>query len=176
MPLIEGARFGHLNVTTSDWRSLAAFYQTVFGMDIVPPERDFRSPDLDRATGLTDAHLRGAHLRLPGEADGGPTLEIFEYDDLETQRPPAVDRPGLGSHRVPGPRCRRGARRDARRRRLGGRRRRDVHDRRWPPRDLVLRRGPGRQHRRAPDLALTRARARRTRRRTAPRGTSRRVP
>ena len=103
MPPIEGAQFGHLNVTTSDWRSLAAFYQTVFGMDLVPPERDFRSPDLDRATGLTDAHLRGAHLRLPGGPEGGPTLEIFEYDDLETPRPPAVDRPGWGhiAFRVP---------------------------------------------------------------------------
>jgi catechol 2,3-dioxygenase-like lactoylglutathione lyase family enzyme len=103
MPLIEGAKFGHLNVTTSDWRSLAAFYQAVFGMDLVPPERDFRSPDLDRATGLTDAHLRGAHLRLPGEPEGGPTLEIFEYEDLEAQRQPAVDRPGWGhiAFRVP---------------------------------------------------------------------------
>ena len=103
MPLIEDARFGHLNVTTSDWRSLAAFYQAVFGMSLVPPERDFRSPDLDRATGLTDAHLRGAHLRLPGEPEGGPTLEIFEYEDLEAPRPPAVDRPGWGhiAFRVP---------------------------------------------------------------------------
>ena len=103
MPLIEGARFGHVNVTTSDWRSLAAFYESVFGMVVVPPERDFRSADLDRATGLTDAHLMGVHLRLPGELDGGPTLEIYEYERLEPSRPPAVDRPGWGhiAFRVP---------------------------------------------------------------------------
>ena len=103
MPAIEGARFGHVNVTTSDWRSLAEFYVSVFGLVLVPPERDFRSPDLDRATGLTDAHLQGAHLRLPGEAEGGPTLEIFEYDQLEAALPPAVDRPGWGhiAFRVP---------------------------------------------------------------------------
>ena len=96
MPAIEGVRFGHVNVTTEDWRSLATFYESVFGMVLVPPERDFRSPDLDRATGLTDAHLLGAHLRLPGEPEGGPTLEIFQYERLETARPPAVDRPGWG--------------------------------------------------------------------------------
>lgn len=103
MPAIEGARFGHVNVTTPDWRSLAAFYDSVFGMVVVPPERDFRSADLDRATGLTDAHLMGAHLRLPGEPEGGPTLEIFEYDRLAAGRPPAVDLPGWGhiAFRVP---------------------------------------------------------------------------
>ncbi len=103
MPAIEGARFGHVNVTTTDWRSLAAFYGSVFGMVVVPPERDFSSPDLDRATGLTDAHLMGAHLRLPGEPEGGPTLEIFQYDRLSEARPPAVDQPGWGhiAFRVP---------------------------------------------------------------------------
>jgi catechol 2,3-dioxygenase-like lactoylglutathione lyase family enzyme len=103
MPAIDGARFGHVNVTTPDWRSLAAFYESVFGMVVVPPERDFSSPDLDRATGLTSAHLMGAHLRLPGEPEGGPTLEIFQYDRLEETRPPAVDRAGWGhiAFRVP---------------------------------------------------------------------------
>ncbi len=103
MPAIEGARFGHVNVTTEDWRALATFYESVFGMVLVPPERDVRSPDLDRATGLTDAHLLGGHLRLPGEPEGGPTLEIFQYERLEAARPPAVDRPGWGhiAFRVP---------------------------------------------------------------------------
>jgi catechol 2,3-dioxygenase-like lactoylglutathione lyase family enzyme len=103
MASIEGAQFGHVNVTCHDWRALAAFYTEVFGMQIVPPERDFSSPDLDRATGLKGAHLRGAHLRLPGGGDDGPTLEIFQYDDLEPERLPAIDRPGWGhiAFRVP---------------------------------------------------------------------------
>jgi catechol 2,3-dioxygenase-like lactoylglutathione lyase family enzyme len=62
----------------------------------VGPERDVRGDDLDRATGLTGAHLSGAHLRLPGFGDDGPTLEIFQYDALEDGLPPAVDRPGWG--------------------------------------------------------------------------------
>ena len=93
---IEGARFGHVNVTGHDWRRLAAFYTEVFGCEFVPPERDIRSADLDAATGLTDAHLTGAHLRLPGHGDSGPTIEIFTYDALTEHPGPRVDRPGWG--------------------------------------------------------------------------------
>ena len=96
MPRIEGARFGHVNVTGRDWRGLAAFYQDVFGMEIVPPERDYRGPQLDAATNVTDAHLTGAHLRLPGLGADGPTLEIYQYDSVEGGRPPRVDRAGWG--------------------------------------------------------------------------------
>lgn len=90
------ARFGHVNVTARDWRRLASFYTEVFGCELVPPERDIRSADLDAATGLHDAHLTGAHLRLPGLGDGGPTIEIFEYDELEAHPGARVDRPGWG--------------------------------------------------------------------------------
>jgi catechol 2,3-dioxygenase-like lactoylglutathione lyase family enzyme len=93
---IEGARFGHVNVTGVDWRRLAAFYTDVFGCELVPPERDIRSDDLDRATGLTGAHLTGAHLRLPGHGPEGPTIEIFQYDIVEPGPPTKVDRGGWG--------------------------------------------------------------------------------
>ena len=96
MAIVDGARFGHVNVTATDWRHLAAFYAEVFGMEQVGPERDIRSEDLDRATGLTDAHITGAHLRLPGGGPDGPTLEIFSYADLEPAAPTRVDRPGWG--------------------------------------------------------------------------------
>jgi catechol 2,3-dioxygenase-like lactoylglutathione lyase family enzyme len=75
---------------------LAAFYTDVFGCEFVPPERDIRSADLDAATGLHDAHLTGVHLRLPGYGDSGPTLEIFEYDDIEAHPGVRIDRPGWG--------------------------------------------------------------------------------
>lgn len=93
---IEGARFGHVNLTGRDWRRLAAFYATVFGAELVPPERDYRGPDLDAATGLQDAHLTGAHLRLPGHGDAGPTLEIYSYDAMSEHPGPSVPRPGWG--------------------------------------------------------------------------------
>ena len=90
------ARFGHVNVTSHDWRRLAAFYTDVFGCELVPPERDIRSADLDAATGLHDAHLTGAHLRVPGHGDTGPTLEIFQYDAIDPHPGAQVDRPGWG--------------------------------------------------------------------------------
>lgn len=93
---VEGARFGHVNLTSHDWRRLAAFYTEVFGCTFVPPERDIKGPVLDAATGLVDAHLTGAHLRLPGHGDAAPTLEIFSYEALADAAPTRVDRPGLG--------------------------------------------------------------------------------
>jgi len=90
------ARFGHVNVTAHDWRRLADFYTAVFGCVMVPPERDIRSADLDAATGLVDAHLTGAHFRLPGHGDTGPTLEIFQYDAIDPHPGAHVDRPGWG--------------------------------------------------------------------------------
>lgn len=94
MATIEGARFGHVNVTSADWRRLAAFYTDLFGCEFVPPERDITGEHLDRATGISGAHLTGAHLRLPGHGPDGPTIEIYQYDDVEPGPPAKVDRGG----------------------------------------------------------------------------------
>jgi catechol 2,3-dioxygenase-like lactoylglutathione lyase family enzyme len=93
--LIEGARFGHVNVIARDWRALAAFYTDVFGCVFVPPERDYSGPDLARGTGVAGASLRGAHLRLPGLGPDGPTIEIYQYGSMPSAVPPAVNRPGF---------------------------------------------------------------------------------
>jgi predicted enzyme related to lactoylglutathione lyase len=90
------ARFGHVNLIAADWRSLADFYQRVFGCVFVPPERDLSGPVLEAGTGVPGATIRGAHLRLPGLGGDGPTLEIFQYG-TEPERPPtAINRPGIG--------------------------------------------------------------------------------
>lgn len=96
MTAIEGARFGHVNVTGRDWQRLADFYRDVFGCEVVPPERDYRGADLDAATGLPGAHLTGAHLRLPGHGPSGPTLEVYQYDDMVDGQGTAVNQPGWG--------------------------------------------------------------------------------
>ncbi|MBI2836734.1 MAG: VOC family protein [Acidobacteria bacterium] len=89
-------RYVHTNLIAKDWRALAGFYQQTFGCVPVPPERDFKGLDLDAATGLRGAALRGVHLRLPGCGEDGPTLEIFNYSVLRERAQPAVNRPGFG--------------------------------------------------------------------------------
>ena len=90
------ARFGHVNVVARDWRSLARFYEDVFGCDPVPPERDYGGPDLAAATALDAPRLRGVHLRLPGLGAEGPTLEVYAYDQPADAVWPEVHRPGFG--------------------------------------------------------------------------------
>ncbi len=87
------ARFVHTNVIARDWRALADFYVRVFGCKVLAPERDYRSRELDAGTGLTDAHLTGAHLQLPGTE---ATLEVYQYDALEDRAPTRINRPGFG--------------------------------------------------------------------------------
>jgi predicted enzyme related to lactoylglutathione lyase len=90
------ARFGHVNIIAREWRRLADFYGRVFGCTVVPPERDYSGPDLAAGTGVPNAALRGAHLRLPGLGPDGPTLEIYQYDPSHETLPTAADRPGFG--------------------------------------------------------------------------------
>jgi predicted enzyme related to lactoylglutathione lyase len=93
-----GATYVHTNLIARDWRRLADFYVTLFGCTPVPPERDLSGPSMEAGTGLPGAHLRGMHLRLPGYGEGGPTLEMFTYDQLAERASggPRVNRPGFG--------------------------------------------------------------------------------
>jgi predicted enzyme related to lactoylglutathione lyase len=90
-------RFVHVNIISKNWKNLAKFYIDVF--DCIPalPERDLSGEWLDKGTGLKGAHLRGVHLRLPGYGEGGPTLEIFEYEKME-EKPKEIfaNRLGIG--------------------------------------------------------------------------------
>ena len=90
------ARYVHTNLIARDWRSLADFYQRIFGCTLVPPERDFQGELLEAGSGIPGAHLTGAHLRLPGWGDAGPTLEVFSYNHLAERPGTAVNRPGFG--------------------------------------------------------------------------------
>jgi predicted enzyme related to lactoylglutathione lyase len=94
--MIAGARYGHTNLIARDWRSLAGFYERLFGCVPVPPERDYSGTDLDRATGVPGGRLTGVHLLLPGHGERGPTLEIYQYSIPADGPRPAVNRPGFG--------------------------------------------------------------------------------
>jgi len=90
------ARFGHVNLVAADWRLLADFYERVFGCVFVPPERDLGGPVFEAGTGVPGATVRGAHLRLPGLGENGPTLEIFQYGAGPERPATAINRPGFG--------------------------------------------------------------------------------
>lgn len=90
------AKYVHTNIIAKDWRKLSEFYQTLFGCIPVPPERDLSGEKMEAGTGIPGVHLHGAHLRLPGYGDDGPTLEIFTYNNLIEQNESAVNRQGFG--------------------------------------------------------------------------------
>lgn len=91
------ARYSHTNVIARDWERLVDFYVDVFDCVPVPPQRDQGGDWLERGTGVSEARLRGMHLRLPGWGDDGPTLEVFSYDEmLARPEPPAANRAGFG--------------------------------------------------------------------------------
>lgn len=89
-------RFAHVNLIARDWRSLTRFYCDVFGCLPVGPERDYRGAALEAGTAVAGASLRGAHLRLPGWPELGPTIEIFQYDPPLEHPPGPVNRTGFG--------------------------------------------------------------------------------
>lgn len=89
------AKYAHTNLIAHDWKRLVEFYTTLFGCTLVPPQRDYRGAPMDALTAIPGVHLQGAHLRLPGYGDSGPTLEIFEYDPVAPEGTRAVNRPGF---------------------------------------------------------------------------------
>jgi glyoxylase I family protein len=89
-------RYVHTNLIARNWEPLAAFYVKVFGCEAVGPRRDLRGDWLERGSGVERAHLVGQHLRMPGHGASGPTLEIFQYDELVEQSTPAANRMGFG--------------------------------------------------------------------------------
>ena len=89
------AKFVHTNLVARDWKRLAEFYERVFGCEPVLPARDLKGQWLEDGTGVPGAEIRGIHLRLPGYADDGPTLEVFTYSATAEWLAPAVNRPGF---------------------------------------------------------------------------------
>jgi predicted enzyme related to lactoylglutathione lyase len=89
-------RYAHTNIISADWRTLARFYESVFGCVHVPPERHLSGEWLSNATAVPNAQLEGAHLRLPGHGSNGPTLEIFSYNYVLERLPAVSNRLGFG--------------------------------------------------------------------------------
>lgn len=88
-------KYAHTNIIAQDWKRLARFYQEALNCAPVPPERDLSGEWIDRATGLHGARITGAHLRLPGWGEDGPTLEIFHYDEMTPRPATGPNTPGF---------------------------------------------------------------------------------
>jgi predicted enzyme related to lactoylglutathione lyase len=88
-------KYKHTNIVDADWRRLARFYQKVFACEPVPPERDLQGEGLEKRTSGQGAHIIGAHLRLPGYDEKGPTLEIYQYSQNEPRSQVAANREGI---------------------------------------------------------------------------------
>jgi hypothetical protein len=77
--MASGIKYVHTNIVARDWKSLAQFYIRAFGCKRKPPERNLKGAWLDEATALKGRHIQGIHLKLPGNGDDEPTLEILQY-------------------------------------------------------------------------------------------------
>jgi glyoxylase I family protein len=88
-------KYKHTNIVARDWRELALFYQDVFECILIPPERDLSGEWLAKGTGVKDACFAGAHFRLPGYGDSGPSLEIYQYHSNESRSSTAANREGI---------------------------------------------------------------------------------
>lgn len=76
-------RYVHTNIIAKDYKKLIHFYKEVFQCKSIQETRDLRGEWLDKLTGISNAHIIGEHLCLPGYDDNHPTLEIFSYDKME---------------------------------------------------------------------------------------------
>jgi predicted enzyme related to lactoylglutathione lyase len=88
-------KYAHTNIITDDWKRLAEFYVRVFECTPLYPERDLHGEWLERATSIKNAHLRGIHLRVPGDDETLPTIEIFQYDKNENGPASLANRRGV---------------------------------------------------------------------------------
>ncbi|MEM6379681.1 MAG: VOC family protein [Bacteroidota bacterium] len=89
-------RYAHTNIIAKDWKKLVDFYCAVFDCKLVPPIRNQSGDWLSQGTGVSNAQLEGAHLRLPGHGESGPTLEVYQYAEIKSQEPVAANQRGFG--------------------------------------------------------------------------------
>ena len=75
-------RYVHTNIIAKDSQKLISFYKEVFDCRSIGQTRDLKGEWLDRMTGISNAHIVGEHLCLPGYDADHPTLEIFSYDQM----------------------------------------------------------------------------------------------
>ncbi len=88
-------RYAHTNIIAKDSQRLIKFYKEIFHCQSIGETRDLNSPWLEDLTGIPKAHIIGEHLLLPGHGKNGPTLEIFQYDQMVDNNLSSINGNGL---------------------------------------------------------------------------------
>ena len=87
--------YSHTNLIAKDVETIVVFYTNVLGCRSIGQKRDLSGSWVDRLTGIPGAHIFGEHLLLPGFEQGGPTLEVFGYDNVISHAAPGVNASGF---------------------------------------------------------------------------------
>jgi catechol 2,3-dioxygenase-like lactoylglutathione lyase family enzyme len=91
--VIEPRDIHHTGYTVSDLDSSVAFYRDLIGMEVIA-QQEKRGGYLAEIVGYPDAHVRMAHMRVPGS---GHVLELFEYLAPEGIRPDRIEPRDVGT-------------------------------------------------------------------------------
>ncbi|TGK36669.1 VOC family protein [Leptospira andrefontaineae] len=84
---IDKIRFLHVNINSRDWTKALSFYGKILETNATGFERDYKGDFIENLTGLTGIEVKGRHLPLPGYEEGGPTFEIFTYNNFSKGGP-----------------------------------------------------------------------------------------
>jgi glyoxylase I family protein len=88
-------RYAHTNIIARDCEKLISFYKEVFNCKSIGEKRNLSGEWLDKLTGIRNSRITGEHLRLPGYAENYPTLEIFSYGEMNTDRVNLINSCGI---------------------------------------------------------------------------------
>ncbi|MCG8535434.1 MAG: VOC family protein [Pseudomonadales bacterium] len=80
-------RFIHVNINSPNWSKTAAFYQSAFSAQPTGFTRDYEGAYISALTGVPGAAVQGIHIALPGYSKGGPTFEVFTYNQPSHREP-----------------------------------------------------------------------------------------
>ncbi|TGK55959.1 VOC family protein [Leptospira wolffii] len=93
-PKTDRIRFLHVNINSKDWKKILSFYSKILDTSATGFERDYKGDFIENLTGVREAKVQGKHLLLPGYSEGGPTFEIFTYNNFSKRGP--LDKSDIG--------------------------------------------------------------------------------
>lgn len=80
-PETNSVRLIHVNINSLDWQMTSAFYQKTTGAIPVGIKRSYEGSFISKLTGVKNAVINGQHIALAGYSEGGPTFELFTYNN-----------------------------------------------------------------------------------------------